>query len=209
MWVVPPLRAVWIPPNVEHEVTMLGEVELRTVYVAAEAMPTHLRDCSVIEVSELLRALFEALLSADPGEDSCARRHYLMTELLLAEVRKAPALRLGLPMPRDRRLSAVCHGLANDPASSLTLEDWAKRVGASSRTLARLFQDETSMGFAAWRQQLRLARSIELISRGTPLGEVAHTMGYTGLSAFSAMFKRAFGTPPSRFIGNAAKNLPR
>lgn len=209
MWIVPPLRAVWIPPNVEHEVTMLGDVELRTIYVTAEAIPSELRDCSVIEVSELLRVLFEALLLMDPTEPSNARRHYLMMELLLDEVGKAPALLLGLPMPRDRRLWAVCQGLAKDPASSLTLEDWAKRVGASSRTLARLFQDEMNMGFGAWRQQLRLARSIELISRRTPLGEVAESMGYAGQSAFSAMFKRTFGVSPSRFIDDASKNLRR
>ncbi|PBD24668.1 AraC family transcriptional regulator, partial [Pseudomonas aeruginosa] len=31
-WVVPPQRAVWIPPGVEHEVRMLG-VSTRSLYI--------------------------------------------------------------------------------------------------------------------------------------------------------------------------------
>ncbi|MGO4477154.1 helix-turn-helix domain-containing protein [Massilia sp. 2TAF26] len=206
MWIVPPLRAVWIPPDVEHEVTMLGEVELRTIYVAPEAAPRAIDACAVIEISALTRALFEALLAADPVNDG--RRH-LLTELLLVEVGRAPALSLGLRMPRDRRLQALCQALAADPASHRTLEDWAGQVGASARTLARLFREEMNFGFGTWRQQLRLERSIELMVRGLPLGEVAARMGYESQSAFSAMFRRALGVAPSRFIDDAAVSGPR
>jgi AraC-like DNA-binding protein len=205
MWIVPPLRAVWIPPDVEHEVTMLGEVELRTIYVAPEAAPRAVDACAVIEISALVRALFEALLAADPVKDE---RRRLITELLLVEVGRAPALSLGLRMPRDRRLQALCQALAADPASHRTLEDWAGQVGASARTLARLFRDEMNLGFGAWRQQLRLERAIELMVRGLPLGEVAARMGYESQSAFSAMFRRALGVAPSRFIDDAAVSGP-
>jgi len=206
MWIVPPLRAVWIPPAVEHEVTMLGEVELRTIYVAPEAAPRAVDACAVIEISELTRALFEALLAADTVNDA---RRRLLTDLLLVEVGRAPALSLGLRMPRDRRLQALCQALAADPASHRTLEDWAGQVGASARTLARLFREEMNLGFGAWRQQLRLERSIELMVRGLPLGEVAARMGYESQSAFSAMFRRALGVAPSRFIDDAAVSAPR
>lgn len=208
VWIVPSLRAVWIPPNIEHEVTMLGEVELRTIYVAPEAAPRSLDTCSVFEVSELLRALFEALRTSEPDlTGEAARRRHLLTELLLAEVKRAPSLSLGLPMPRDRRLQALCQALSNDPGSPLTLEGWAARVGASSRTLARLFQEELNMGFGAWRQQLRLARAIDLIGRGSLLGDVAEQMGYASQAAFSAMFKRTFGVPPSQFINDRPEGL--
>jgi AraC-like DNA-binding protein len=209
MWIVPPLRAVWIPPDVEHEVTMLGEVELRTIYVAPEAAPRAVDACAVIEISALVRALFEALLATDSSDDDQRDgRRRLLTELLLVEVGRAPALSLGLRMPRDRRLQALCQALAADPASPRTLEDWAGQVGASARTLARLFRDEMNLGFGAWRQQLRLERAIELMVRGLPLGEVAARMGYESQSAFSAMFRRALGVAPSRFIGDAAVSGP-
>lgn len=195
-WVVPSFRAVWIPPHIEHSVVMLGQVELRTVYVAPAAAPLPLDACAVIEVSDLMRALIEAL----PGARSDSGRRDLMIRLLLEEMRRAPPLSLGLPLPADRRLQALCDALMADPASPLGLAEWAERVGASERTLARLFQSELKMGFGAWRQQLRLARALDLIGRGRPLGQVAAELGYASPAAFSAMFRRALGVPPSRFL---------
>ena len=96
-----------------------------------------------------------------------------MIALLLSEIGRAPPLSLGLPLPRDRRLQALCGALFDDPADNRPLADWAARVGASERTLARLFADELKISFGAWRQQLRLARALDLIGRGRPSGEVA------------------------------------
>lgn len=195
-WIVPSFRAVWIPPHIEHEVVMLGQVELRTIYVAPEAAPLPLAACTVVEFSDLMRALVEAL-----GENrSEPVRRDLMIALLLEEMRRAPPLSLGLPLPDDRRLQALCDALIADPASPLDLAGWAVRVGASERTLARLFVRELGMSFGAWRQQLRLARALDLIGRGRPLGLVAAEMGYASPAAFSAMFKRSLGVPPSQFM---------
>lgn len=196
-WLAPAFRAVWIPPHIEHEVVALGEVELRTVYVAAEAAPLPLHACSVIEVSDLMRTLVEAISRVE--EDDEVRRD-LMIRLLLTEIGRAPPLSLGLPLPSDRRLQTLCGALIDDPASPLSLAEWAARVGASERTLARLFAGELKMSFGAWRQQLRLARALDLIGRGRPCGAVAAELGYASQAAFSAMFKRAFGMPPGRFM---------
>src|SRR5579872_4234634 len=49
-WVVPPLRAVWIPAGVPHIVTMSGSVAMRTLYLKpglASGLP---RDCCVVNV---------------------------------------------------------------------------------------------------------------------------------------------------------------
>lgn len=199
-WLTPAFRAVWIPPGIEHEVAMLGPVELRTVYVDRAVAPLPLDACTVIEVSDLMRNLIEALGEIGREATPDPLRRELMTHLLLLEMRRAPTLSLGLPLPRDRRLQALCHALMDDPASSLALSDWAIRVGASERTLARLFRDELQMSFGAWRQQLRLSTALDLIGRGRPLGQVAHELGYASQAAFSAMFKRAFGVPPGRFM---------
>ncbi|MDE2441825.1 MAG: helix-turn-helix transcriptional regulator [Betaproteobacteria bacterium] len=199
-WLTPAFRAVWIPPGIEHEVLMLGQVELRTVYVAREVAPLPLAACTVIEVSELMRSLIEALSQVGRKTPDDIQRRDQMIRLLLTEMHVAPTLSLGLPLPKDRRLQALCNTLMEDPASSLTQSEWAVRVGASERTLARLFRDELQMSFGAWRQQLRLAGALDMIGRGRPLGEVAAELGYSSQAAFSAMFKRAFGVQPGRFM---------
>jgi AraC-like DNA-binding protein len=202
-WIVPAFRAVWIPPRIEHEVTMLGRVELRTLYIHADAAPLPLDACAVIEVSPLLRTLSETLgKGADEPADE--PRRSLMMRLVLEEMRAAPPLSLGLALPRDRRLKALCEALMADPASPHGLREWAKEVGASERTLARLFLAEMNTSFTAWRQQLRLARALDAIGRGMPLSRVAADVGYDSPAAFSTMFKRALGVPPSRFVREAA-----
>jgi len=42
---------------------------------------------------------------------------------------------------------------------------------------------------------------VDEISRGLPVAQVAATVGYASQAAFSAMFSRALGVPPSRFGG--------
>jgi AraC-like DNA-binding protein len=197
-WIVPPTRAVWIPPRVEHEVTLIGEVALRTVYVDASAAPRGLDTCDVIDVSSLMRELIEGLANVD--RKSHAVRYELLARLLLEEVRGAPTLSLDLRLPNDRRLRALCEALLDDPSASLGLEEWAPQVGASPRTLARLFQQELGMTFGQWRQRLRLAHAAALVSLGRPLSVVAASLGYESASAFSAMFKRALGRSPREFF---------
>lgn len=200
-WIVPSLRAVWIPPGVEHQVTMLGDVELRTIYVAPHAAPKTLGHCTVFEVSDLLRSLIEALRTNPSGGSAFPeKRSKQLSQLILTELAQVSPLSLGLPMPDDRRLQALCEALTLDPGSTATLDDWAKVVGASSRTLARLFEQELGMGFGDWRQQLRLAVAIDLMGKHVPLHEVASKLGYANPAAFTVMFKRAFGVPPSQFI---------
>lgn len=198
-WIVPPTRAVWIPPRVEHEVTLIGEVELRTVYVDASAAPRGLATCDVIDVSALMRELIEGLANVDWKVN--ALRYELLARLLLEEMRAAPTLSLDLRLPTDRRLRALCEALLEEPGASFGLEEWAPKVGASPRTLARLFQQELGMTFGQWRQRVRLAHAAALVSVGRPLSTVAAELGYESASAFSAMFKRALGRSPREFFG--------
>ena len=179
---------------------VLGEVELRTVYIAPDVAPLSLSSCAVIEVSDLMRALFEALSDTQPDSADASLRRQQLTALLLTEIRRAPPLSLGLPMlgpPPARPVDAAPASVAAD----------AGRVGGAGGEPVsarwRGFQRELRMSFAAWRQQLRLAHALDGISRGRPLGEVASELGYASQPAFSAMFKRAFGVPPGQFFAPA------
>jgi AraC-like DNA-binding protein len=195
MWIVPTFRAVWIPPSIEHELVMLGRVEFYIAYIEPKHAPRSLEHCSVIAVTRLMQDLMESL--AGQKEPPSFRRR-LRGRLLLEEMRQAETLPLGLPLPTDRRLATLCDALMNDPGSGATLAGWARRIGASERTLARLFTDELGTSFGAWRRQLRLVRAIDLLGRGTSITAVSAELGYANATAFTSMFKRALGFPPSR-----------
>lgn len=201
-WIVPGFRAVWIPPNVNHELSMFGQVELHALYVDGQVASRLPARCTVIEVSPLLRDLIGAL---EPGHSLEGRRKELAMELLLEEVSAADPLPLGLRLPADRRLQALCDAVMEDPGDTRTLAQWAGAVGASERTLARLFAAELQTSFAAWRRQVRLARAIGLIGQGGALADVAAESGYANAGAFSAMFKQALGVAPSRFLARRPK----
>ncbi len=201
-WIVPPLRAIWIPPDVEHAITVLENTRLRPLCVHAERAPFPGRLCQVLEVSNLLRELIVALEQHDQDEQS--RRESLLGELILDELARSATRPIRVPLPEDKRLKALCAALIAAPGTELTLKDWAAQVGASERTLARLFERELGMGFGQWRQQVRLAHAAPMIARGTPLLLVAQELGYTSQSAFSAMFKKTFGCSPSAFFADQA-----
>jgi AraC-like DNA-binding protein len=200
-WIAPPLRAIWIPPEVVHEVVIVEKARLRPLLVDASASPFPGHDCRVLNVSPLLRELIVALSQLDtPGE-----RESLIASLLLDELRQSDTLPMRIALPTDKRLKSLCETLIGDPASALTLQEWAQRVGASERTLARLFEQELGMTFGQWRQQMRLAHAAPLIARGLPLSQVALELGYASQSAFSAMFKKTFGQTPSEFFAQSRR----
>lgn len=206
-WFVPPLRAIWIPPFIRHEVRTLERAQLRAIYVDSSVAPIHGDDCVVLEVSGLMRELVRALtaieLSQDSNDDLQSQQQLRENHLvacLLDELAHAAPLPLNVPMPRDSRLRSLCELLISNPASNLSLIDLSKQVGASERTLARLFQREMQMSFGLWRQQMRLARAAPLIASGKPLSVVAAELRYASQSAFSAMFKKTFGESPSQFF---------
>lgn len=200
-YIVPPSRAVWIAPGAQHHITVLEAAEFRTLYIDASATPENWQGCRVIVVSALLRETIRAL---DAGPLNLPREQ-LLTRLVLDELLHADTQALGVPMPHpqtgDKRLRALCEAVLRAPSARATLAEWATGIGASERTLARLFQTELGQSYQQWRQQAVLAHALPLLARGTPVSLVAAASGYASDSAFSAMFKAAMGQPPSHFQG--------
>ncbi|MFO1467426.1 MAG: helix-turn-helix transcriptional regulator [Steroidobacteraceae bacterium] len=197
-FVVPPQRAVWLPAGVEHEVSCRDSVSLRTLYL----QPTLGREpnrCRVFEVSSFLKALILEVVGFDPLYDVSGREGRVVA-LLLEEIDRMPNAPYQVSMPTDPRLLRVCRAILADPSDSRDLDDWAQLIGMGRRTFTRNFRNETGMGVAIWRQQARLMHALSLLSAGQSITQVAFEVGYDSPSAFTAMFHRAFGVPPSQFM---------
>jgi AraC-like DNA-binding protein len=171
-WLVPPQRAVWMPPKTEHRVKTSGEVHMRTLYIepaAARRMP---RDCEVFEVTPLLRELIlrATELPIEYEERGPAGR---VMSLLLDELASLPRLPYNLPMPKTAPLDAICARLMSAPNDPATLDDVAARHGTTARTLARQFRRQTGMSFAEWRRRARLLRALGWIAEGRPIHQGA------------------------------------
>jgi AraC-like DNA-binding protein/mannose-6-phosphate isomerase-like protein (cupin superfamily) len=199
VWVVPPNRALWVPAGVEHQVRASTAVAMRTLYIRTDAVEALPKTVCVIAVSPLLRELILRAVELPLLYDEAGPDGRVMG-LVLDEIRALPALPLHLPWPEDARLRRLCAAIQADPASERTLEQWAEGVGASSRTLARLFRKETGMSFGAWRQQVRLVDALGRLATGQKVTAVALDLGYQSPSAFTSMFRRALGRAPTRYF---------
>jgi AraC-like DNA-binding protein/quercetin dioxygenase-like cupin family protein len=197
-FIVPPSRAVWIPPGVQHTVVVLENAELRTVSIAPQVLLPDWTDCRVLVVSPLLREVVQALDGIEAGA-----REQALIALALDEMHRADTQNLGVPMPHpaygDKRLRALCEAVLRNPAEKGPLRDWVHQIGASERTMARLFRDELGTSYQQWRLQAILATALPQLARGLPIAQVAAAAGYASDSAFSAMFKQAMGQAPSQF----------
>jgi AraC-like DNA-binding protein/mannose-6-phosphate isomerase-like protein (cupin superfamily) len=198
IWVVPPNRALWITPNLEHEVTMVGKVKMRTVYINMDAITSLPQKTCVIRVSNLLKELLVAAVKI-PRNYLEGTRDALVMQLLIDEIRISNELPLHLPTPEDARVKRICAALIDNPDNVRTIADWAVELEITSKTIHRLFLKETSMTFAQWSEQARLLYALKKIASGDKIIDIAIDCGYSSPSAFTAMFKRHFGAPPSSY----------
>lgn len=202
-WIVPPGYAVWVPAGVVHEVRAASDVAMRTLYLRRDAgVPVGPR-CRVVAVPALVRELIGRVVTL-PREYPEAGAEARLVAVLADELAELPSAPLDLPLPRDRRALAVAEALIADPADGRELAEWGRDAGASTRTLARLFQAETGMSFGRWRQRRRLLAALERLAAGEPVTAVALDLGYASPSAFIVMFRRALGAPPTRYLKDPA-----
>ena len=208
-FVVPPQRALWIPPRVFHEVHCRGNVSVRTLYIDVTARPHLPSDCRVIEISSLMRELIieATILPVEYDKDG---RDGRVMDLILDEITHTPAVPLHVPMPRHPNLERTCRSILANPSQSDTLDTLAGTASMGRRTFTRHFKRETGMTFAAWRQHVRLMEALSRLAIGHRVTSVAFDVGYSSSSAFTAMFKRTFGVPPREYFsagGNGAASI--
>lgn len=199
-WIIPPSRAVWLPPHVEHAIVAVGETDVGGVHIEPDRLPWSWREPTLIAISTFARELVINLTEGGPTyePDSDAA---LSAALLLKVLPRIEPIRQGsLPVPHNERLVKICEHLLNDPTCEDSLDVWGEKLGASGRTLARHFKEETGMTFRAWRQQARVIEAISRLAQGQSVTRVSADLGYGRASAFIAMFRQITGMSPQRYL---------
>lgn len=138
-------------------------------------------------------------LSPDPGESgSRAERPDREISSEGSDSRLAIALRHhpdfgGAEGPSPYIVEVVKY-LNEDYAKNISLQELADRIGISSYYLSRIFKQELKTNFIDYLTELRIGKSIELISStGLPIKEIASRVGYDNPAYFCKVFKKATG----------------
>lgn len=197
-WVVPPHRALWAPDGTPFRLVMHGRVSVRTLYFAAElaVLPSEWR---AVNVSPLVRELILHAVRTAPL-DLDAPDHAALVRVLVDQLVTLPQAPLELPMPTDPRARALAVRLEEAPGAPDDVPDLARDVGASRRTLERLFVAETGMTIGRWRTRARMIEALRLLAEGHPVSRVAVEVGYSTPSAFGVAFRQELGASPSRYF---------
>lgn len=197
-WVVPSNYGLWIPPNVPHWTRTIGASKIRTLYIGADSLPRLHGDCTLIEVSSLLKELIVAALEIKDNGGQSGRNAKLI-DLLMEELVTAPVSSVYLPSPNTERLKELCREIFRNGTLNWGLAESASYLNVNVKTIQRWFTSDMGMSFGAWRKQARLLVALEQLALGKNVLEVSLEAGYSSPSAFSAMFRKEFNVPPSAF----------
>ncbi|MFD5634056.1 helix-turn-helix domain-containing protein [Streptomyces sp. NPDC058122] len=195
-WVAPANRITWTPPHFAHAHRFYGPTDVRLVVVPLDLCGELVDHPSVFTVSPLLR---EALLALTDEPERRPGAHRRLLAVIVDELADAAESSLHLPEPVDDRLRAATDLLHEDPARPATLAELGRAVGASERTLSRLFHAELSMSFHRWRTTLRIHHALAHLTDGMSVTDTAVACGWSNPSSFIDAFTEVVGQTPGRY----------
>lgn len=194
VWTITPTIGLWIPAGVPHS----GFTPAGTWHCAAQFSVSRTEPLAHEPVAVDITALLRMLLERHRSE-RLPQRSQELTEEMILDVLTPSAHELLLQVPTHPLLAPIVAAVQADPADDTPLEQWARRLGVSTRTITRTFEAETSLTFRTWLATARVQHAVELIGRGHPIEEVADAVGYRSASAFTTAFRRVTGLTPGQF----------
>lgn len=155
---------------------------------------------AVVQDRPLALALARAHQLLESGQDLLEAQTAALDALSALLIRHAQEPEAApAPQSDGARVEILRQRLAADLAEPLTLDQLAASVGLSAFHAARLFARATGMPPHAWRNQLRLNRSLNLLRAGVSSAEAATACGFADQSHYTRHFRRAFGVTPGRW----------
>lgn len=201
--IVPASRVAWTPAGFTHYHRAHGDTDMRIVFLPASLARLLPERPAVFLASDLAREVLLALTGPrnyDPAVNDFERgSRARLRRVLVDELHEADEQPLHLPEPQDDRLQAIARILWQKPADNTSLAELGKTIGASARTLSRLFRNDLGMTFYEWRTQLRIYHALVLLADGHDTTQTAYACGWANPSSFIAAFTNVIGTTPGRY----------
>jgi AraC-like DNA-binding protein len=169
---------------------------MRSLYIETNECPIDWVAPTAVAMTELFRELVDHLGLESLGASERSHAEALLVDLL----QPVSVMTIDVEMPTEARAREVAQRVAHSPEDRRTLGEWGHEVGASDRTLARVFVKETGLGFGRWRTLVRIQAALGMLAAGESVTNVAYRVGYDTTSAFVAAFRRETGTTPAAYF---------
>ncbi len=196
-FIIPHNGLLFVPAFSRHRSIAITHTEFLAIYLNPShsvEFQTSSKTCLLtLFMKELILTLFN--LDEAYSEEMLSRIISVLRDQLMI----AKSVEIPLLIPADKRLKTIFTHLRNQPASEKTLEHWAQIVGASERTLSRLFAKEFKLSFSLWRQHVRLVLSLPYLEKSTSVQQIALDFGYQSDSAYIHAFKKMFRLTPNQY----------
>lgn len=200
-WSLTAGQGLWVPAGVTHSTSRAPSNAMAAVYIVPQAWRRPVGEVRTVVANAALREMLIYLDWKSMPPEQRLRAQEVCIDLVAEE--SPPTI--DLPLPHDLRIASIARSIVADPANDRSIDDWAFLTAQSSRTIARTFRTETGMTFTQWRTCARMAKAVDLLGEGVPVGVVARRVGYATNSAFTAAFHRLLNQPPTAFTPRGAR----
>lgn len=206
-YVIPAKHYFWVPSGLTHilKVGHSGTV-LRSLFFYTHDDDSHpfYSEVGIYPINDLLLEMIKYSESwyghIYPGEKQFLFLSVIKNILPEISNKKLP---IALPFSENERIKPILDYMLLNVADNHSLESIGRAFGISERSLSRLFQQHLSTTFLQYLKLLRVVKSIELMLQTDLLmSEIAYTVGYGSLSAFSTAFIQLTNYRPSDFKKN-------
>jgi len=201
--VIPARHYVWIPKGLQHYVQMHKSVRIISLYFYADDDDSHpfFNKGGIYPITTLLLQMlnYSEKWQGDITPKDKGFNFLAGIKDILPEISKK-ALPIALPTTSNERMLPVLKYIEQHLFETITLTSVCRETGFSERTLSRLFKATMNISFLQYFKLLRMIKAIEMmLQTEKSMSEIAYTLGYNSVAAFSNIFHELTRIRPSDF----------
>ena len=201
IFVVPPNTAIYIPQQTIHQNKTHKNVNITTLYFGKKYQKLLFNDVRLIQLTELIKNIINKICVVALEELSTPKGKRLIATLMDEIVTSESIHNTELTVTEHPLIIKLYEIFRKTKSIYPSIEQAAKLIHVSPRTLLRIFKKETGMSFIIWKQRYLFIKAIELLKKYHRTSLVADRLGYKSDSAFISMFKKmSGGQTPSDFF---------
>lgn len=196
---------VWLPANTYHESYNYKTLVFNVINISPELcyrLPNHACMLRLTDIFQVVFGDFFKRLVQVPASDMDLR----LLQVLIDQLTISTEQQHFLAYVNDPLLTPIINHMEHNIQDNIQLNQWAKKLYTTERTIARRFQSLLNMSFRECQLRIRFLHAVTLLDQEElTIEEIALSLGYSSSSAFSSMFRRFACVSPKQYRQNIIK----